>query len=467
MFLEKITRITRTLAFHLTLWYTMIFIVSSFGALALLYLSISNAIETNMDEHLLAEHKEVLALSQMQGMDMIKSLLYAETESEGVEKVFCRLVDLRGKELFSTNMSPWENIGVGRNALNQLANGVDHVFETLSVPGRVYEVRIIYGHVAPGMILQMGKSFEDDIKFLGLLRRVCLIVMVPLIFFSAFIGWFMARHALMGVHELTETALEISKGALDKRVRVKGGGYEIKRLASVFNLMLEHINTLLRSMRYVTENIAHDLKTPITRIRGVAELHLNASGTTDGSFDFAADTVEECDYLLHMINTMLDISEIEAGVSKIDKKKINMTEIIQKAVELFRPLAEEKGINLITKVPDNAVMYGVLNSLQRMIVNLLENAIKYTPPEGTVTISFNNDDKNRAVLSIQDTGTGISDDDIPHIFERLYRCDTSRSQPGFGLGLSLAKAIALAHGGDIAASSQIDKGSTFTVILPQ
>ena len=291
--------------------------------------------------------------------------------------------------------------------------------------------------------------------------------MVPLIFFSAFIGWFMARHALMGVHELTETALEISKGALDKRVRVKGGGYEIKRLASVFNLMLEHIKTLLKSMRDVTDNIAHDLKTPVTRIRGIAESHLGTGGTADGSFDFAADTVEECDYLLQMINTMLDISEIEAGVHKIDKKKINMTEIIQKAVELFRPLAAEKGVTIIAKVPDSAVMYGVLNSLQRMIVNLLENAVKYTPPEGTVTISFNNDDKNRAVLSIQDTGIGISDDDIPHIFKRLYRCDTSRSQPGFGLGLSLAMAIARAHGGDIAASSQIGKGSTFTVTLPQ
>ena len=144
-----------------------------------------------------------------------------------------------------------------------------------------------------------------------------------------------------------------------------------------------------------------------------------------------------------------------------------MAEVIQKAVELFRPLAAEKGVTIIVKGTDSAVMYGVLNSLQRMIVNLLENAIKYTPSEGTVTIFFNNDDKNRAVISVQDTGIGISDDDMPHIFKRLYRCDTSRSTPGFGLGLSLALAIACAHGGNIIASSQTGKGSTFKITLPQ
>lgn len=467
MFLKKITDLRHTLAFRLTLWYTMIFIISSLGAFVLLYLSISTIIDKNMDERLLGELKEMVSLSEMQGMDGIKSLSYAETESEGVENVFCRLVDLSGKELFSTNMSSWGEIGVGRNALNQLANGADHVFETLSLPGRAYDVRIMYGRVAPDQILQMGESVEDDVKFLGLLRRICLMVMGPLVFLSAFIGWFMARHALMGVQEVTETALEISQGALEKRVRVKGGGYEIQRLASVFNLMLEHINTLLKAMREVTDNIGHDLKTPITRIRGIAESHLSAGESTDGSSDFAADTVEECDNLLQMINTMLDITEIEAGVTQLDKNNINMAEEIQKAVELFRPLATEKGVTLIAKVPDSAVVFGVLNSLQRMIVNLLENAIKYTPPEGTVTISFNNDDKNRAVISIQDTGIGISDDDMPHIFKRLYRCDMSRSQPGFGLGLSLAIAIARAHGGNIIASSQIGKGSTFTVDLPR
>ena len=467
MFLKKIAKITHTLAFHLTLWYTMIFIFSSFGAFFLLYLSISTAIDNDMDEHLLEEVKEAASLGAMQGMDGIKSLSYVEAESEGVENMFYRILDLNGKELFSTNMSSWGDMGVGRNALNQLANGADHVFETLSLPGRAYDVRIIYGHVTPDKILQLGESFKEGIIFLELLRRICLLVMAPLIFFSAFIGWFMARHALKGVQEVTETALAISQGALEKRVQVKSGGYEIKRLASVFNVMLEHINTLLKAMGEVTDNIAHDLKTPITRIRGIAESHLSVGGTTDGSFDFAADTVEECDYLLQMINTMLDITEIEAGVTKLDKNKINMAEIIQKAVELFQPLAAEKDVTIIAKVPDNPVVFGVLNGLQRMIVNLLENAIKYTPPEGTVTISFNNDDKNRAVISIQDTGIGISDDDMPHIFKRLYRCDTSRSQPGFGLGLSLAIAIARAHGGNIIASSQIGKGSTFEVILPR
>jgi signal transduction histidine kinase len=466
MFLKKINKITNTLAFRLTLWYTIIFVLSSFAVFLLLYLSISTAIHNDMDDHLLEEIKEAASFETMQGMDWVKSLSYAEIESEGAENIFYRILDLNGEELFSTNMSSWRDVGVGKSALKQLRKGTNHVFETLSLPGRVYDVRIIYGHLTSEMILQIGKSFEEDMKFLGLFRRIGLIVIGPLIFLSAFIGWFMARHALTGVQEVTETALEISQGALEKRVQVKSGGYEIKRLVSVFNVMLEHINSLLKAMSEVTDNIAHDLKTPITRIRGIAESHLSAGGAADGAINFAADTVEECDSLLQMINTMLDITEIEAGISKIDKNQINIAVMIQKAVELFQPLAAEKGINIIVKGPDNIVIHGESDSLDRMIVNLLENAIKYTPPKGKVNISFDYDDKNRAVISFQDTGIGISDDDIPHLFKRLFRCDTSRSTPGFGLGLSLALAIVRAHEGDIIVSSQIGKGSTFKVVLP-
>jgi len=118
-------------------------------------------------------------------------------------------------------------------------------------------------------------------------------------------------------------------------------------------------------------------------------------------------------------------------------------------------------------MPDSALVFGAALSLQRMFVNLLENAVKYTPSGGTVTVSTNNGEKDRVVIAIRDTGTRISDEDLPYVFKRLYRCDTSRSQTGFGLGFSLAMAVARAHGGDITASSKPGKGSTFTITLPR
>ena len=466
MFLKKIFDIRHTLAFRLTLWHTLIFVISSFGAFVIFYFTVSSVIQRNMDAHLLAELGEYSTLLSLKGAQGIEAELSVEAESEGIGKLFMRICDPKGKELFSTNRSLWENVGIGRKALNQLINGADHVFETLSIPGKLYDARIIYGHIAQEKILQMGVSYEDDNNFLEMLRRVFSIVVGPLVVFSAFAGWFMARRALTGVEKVTETALGISKGDFERRVQVVAGGKEIKRLATVFNMMLDRITALINGMKEVTDNIAHDLKTPITRIRGIAESHLSTGKTNDWSLDFAAETIEGCDYLLQMINTMLYISEIEAGVNKLEKSEIDMAGVIENAVELFRPLAAEKGVNIISKVPDSAVVFGELLSLQRMIVNLLENAVKYTPPEGAVVISFN-DKKDWNVISIRDTGVGISKDDLPHIFKRLYRCDSSRSQPGFGLGLSLALAIARAHGGDITAASRPGKGSAFTIALPR
>jgi signal transduction histidine kinase len=419
-----------------------------------------------MDEHLFEELQEYTSLSRLRGGQGIETELNVEAESEGVGKLFIRMTDQRGKEIFTTDMSSWEEVGISRKALDRLSNGADYVYETMSIPDKPYDVRIIYGHIEPKKILQIGMSYEDDIKFLKVLQRTFIIIMGPLIFFSAFFGWFMAWRALKGVEEVTDTALEISKGDFERRVKVGAGGKEIERLAKLFNIMLDRITYLMNGMKEVTDNIAHDLKTPITRIRGNAEMYLNKSKKEDGTMDFAADTMEECDYLLQMINTMLDISEAEAGVTNLKKTEINITDVIQNAVELYRPSAEKNGVAIITEVPDKTIVHGDLQSLKRMIVNLLDNAVKYTPAEGTVTVSLS-DDEDQVVISVKDTGIGISEDDLPHIFKRLYRCDTSRSQPGFGLGLSLALAIARAHAGEIAALSQRGKGSTFTVTLPR
>jgi len=467
MSLKKIADIRRTLAFRLTLWYTMIFIISSLAVFIISYSFISADLQIRADQELVSEIDEFSSISKQKGIEGIKALVIAEAESEGIDKAFYRIADLKGKTLLSSNMSPWHHVGIGRNPLSQLTNGADHVFETLSIPGRRYDVRIVYGRMGPDYILQVGKSLEGDVQFLKLLRRIFSVLVGPLVLFSAFVGWLMARRALGGVEKVTETALEISKGAFEKRVVVRGWGHEIERLGTVFNIMLDRIHTLIKSLREVTDNIAHDMKTPITRIRTMAESHLAGDPSGNGLVDLAADTVEECDTLLQMINIMLDISETEAGVIELKKTEINMTEVIQKAIELFRLSAAEKGVHVVSEVPESAVVSGDLHSLQRMIVNLLENAVKYTQSGGTVTVSINSREKDHMVITVKDTGIGISDEDLPHIFERLYRCDTSRSEPGFGLGLSLAMAIARAHGGNITASSRPGKGSLFTVTLPQ
>jgi signal transduction histidine kinase len=219
-------------------------------------------------------------------------------------------------------------------------------------------------------------------------------------------------------------------------------------------------------MREMTDNLAHDLRSPVARIRAAAEMALANGGEKMQWEALASDTTEECDRLLEMINTTLDIAEAESGAAKLRSSEVDLVDIVADACELFQTVAEDKKIELITELPEHCSLQGDLQRLQRVVANILDNALKYTPAGGRVTISLS-DDGPRVRLLITDTGVGISPEELPRIFQRFYRCDWSRSEYGNGLGLSLAMAFVRAHGGDITARSSPGEGSTFTVVFPR
>ena len=320
--------------------------------------------------------------------------------------------------------------------------------------------------IRPTIILQVGEARESYSRFLDAFKGIFIATMTLLIVLATGVGWFMARRAVSGVEAVTRTAQKISGGTIEERVPVKARGDEIDQLATTFNQMLDRIQTLLTEIKEMSENIAHDLRSPITRIRGIAEVTLTTGKSLNEYESMAASIIEECDRLLDMINTMLIISKTESGVDKLSLEEIDLTGLVRQACELFRPTAEDKRVALSCNVPDKSHLVGDIRMVQRMLSNLLDNAIKYTGSGGSVNVSVSESD-NRVGLSVNDTGSGISPGDLPRIFERFYRCDQSRSQAGIGLGLSLARAIARAHGGDITATSTPNQGSTFTVTLPK
>ena len=181
----------------------------------------------------------------------------------------------------------------------------------------------------------------------------------------------------------------------------------------------------------------------------------------------AASTIEDCDRLLDMINTMLLISKTEAGVEMPAGDEVEVESLIRKACELFDPIAEDKHVSLSYNAAEKILVSGNARMLQRMLANILDNAVKYSPPGGKIEVSLTGPKNHNLTISIKDTGVGISGTDLNRIFERFYRCDQSRSQAGTGLGLSLARAIARAHGGDITVTSTVNQGSTFNITLPK
>ncbi|MGD2098896.1 MAG: ATP-binding protein, partial [Desulfobacterales bacterium] len=259
----------------------------------------------------------------------------------------------------------------------------------------------------------------------------------------------------------------ISEGSLNERVPVKKNQDEIDQLAITFNRMLDRIQTLVTGIREMSDNIAHDLKSPITRIRGLSEVSMTTDASEKEYENLAASTIEECDRLLDMINTMLVISKTEAGVNRLDAVEMDIGAAVRDACDLFQAPAEDKDIRLTCDADGHFNIFGDQRLIQRMIANLLDNAIKYTPADGRIDVTVHAADEHAAVITVKDTGIGISKKELFRIFERFYRCDPSRSETGIGLGLSFARAIARAHGGDVTVRSELGMGSTFTITLPK
>jgi len=464
---KKLRSFWNTLAFRLTLWYAGIFTISSCIAFLLFYMLITSVIRERTDQELLSQAGQFSTILEARGLEAVQSFAFLEAQAAGVKKVFFRLLYPTGHAFSSSNMSYWEDIGIRKTVIERLLQGNSHVFDTVILRDRRDKVRILYALIGPGIILQVGQSMENHSRIIEAFQRIFVASMALLIGLAAGVGWFMARRAVSGVETITRTAQGISGGTLEKRVPVKTKGDEIDQLAMTFNQMLDRIQTLVTEIKEMSDNIAHDLKSPLTRIRGIAEVTLT-HGKFMGEYEsMAASTIEECDRLLDMINTMLMISKTESGVDTLSREKIDLEGLVREACALFEPTAEDKGVTLSYDVPHKSHLVGDNRMIQRMLSNLLDNAIKYTPSGGAVTVSVSENDERNVVIAVKDTGIGISPDDLPRIFERFYRCDESRSKPGIGLGLSLARAIARAHGGDITVASRLNEGSTFAVTLPK
>jgi len=458
-------RFPSTLAFRLTFWYTLVVI-----ALITLFFNASNfslkkKFDQNMESDLLEGIVEFQILYQNEGLDGVKREIEREMKLDGEKKIFFKLYNKNGINIYSSDLTPWQFLPENLHIIKQVLSTKKFIFQTINIQGTEYKAKTIYDLIDPDLLLYTGESTEDIQDIMTLLSSVFVSMFLIAIPVAFFIGWLMAGHAVKGIKEVSRIASEIEKGKLDRRVSVSAQGDEITQLVDTFNAMLDRIRVLIFEMSEMTDNIAHDLRSPLARIRVISELALSNDNTPKEFKSAASDTIEECDRLLQMINSTLDVAEAEADVFQIAKQRVNISQLVEDACELFEALAEQKCIKLVCHLEDSCYIDGHIHNLQRMLANLLDNAIKYTLADGQVDIVLACSRQNIEIM-IMDTGTGIPENDQARVFDRFFRCDQSRTHDGCGLGLSFSRAVARSHGGDINLSSRLEKGSCFTIKLP-
>jgi signal transduction histidine kinase len=280
-------------------------------------------------------------------------------------------------------------------------------------------------------------------------------------------GGFLTFRAMRPVRQLIQTVRKILEtGDTSSRVPARSGRGELDELVGLFNRMLDKNDSLIQAMHESLDNVAHDLRTPMTRLRGTAEMALQKNQDSGPLQEALADCMEESDRVLTMLNTLMDVAEAETGTMRLNKTDVSVPEIVHSVVDLYEIIAEDRQMTIHTRLPDELLIHADRNRIQQITANLLDNAIKYSRPGGSIEISAH-EDGPFAVIVVTDQGIGIAPEEINQIWDRLYRGDRSRTKRGLGLGLSLVRAIVEAHGGKVKVESRLDAGSTFSVMLPK
>jgi signal transduction histidine kinase len=462
MSFERLSRATRTVGFRLTVWSSSFFVVGSLALFGLAYVVVSSSLRERDDDAIRQESTELAAQYGVGGVPMLAQHLEHEERLGTDEPFLVRIVAPDGAVLFLGTPERWSEFELDH--LGSAATRLDLEWISLRARRTDKVVDVKSTRMPDGALLQVGKTTEDRAAIMQRFRAAAAGITIAVLALGIGGGLLLAVWALRPLRQIIDTVRAIDAGAMSARVPRRQTGDELDELGGLFNSMLDRIATLIAGMRGSLDTVAHDLRTPVTRLRGVAELALR-SDQRETLQQALADCIEESDQLLTMLNTLMDISEAETGTLKLALEPVNVSTIVEAAVDLYRHVAEDKQIVVSTASDPELRLMADRSRLRQVLANLLDNAIKYTPAGGHVDVEATRQ-QNLAVISVRDTGIGVMAHEMPRIWDRLYRGAHGRAERGLGLGLSLVRAIVMAHGGRVDVATASGGGAVFTIQLP-
>ena len=315
--------------------------------------------------------------------------------------------------------------------------------------------------------LQVGRT-EDDVNETLRVLLIIITIAYPLTLVVASAGGvFLAGRALKPIGDLTSVARQITAEDLSKRLDMKLPDDEVGRLAQTFNDMIARLDEAFRRQRQFTADASHELRTPLTAIKGQTEVALQRDRDPQDYREVLGAVNNEVDRMIRLVGSLLTLARADSGQVPIARERIDLAELVNDAAEQMRSSATAKNIALDVQAGPPIPFLGDEDLLLQLLLNLLDNAVKYTPAGGSITAAWAVEG-GAAIIRVTDTGPGISAENLPRIFDRFYRVDQSRNQAsgGSGLGLSISRWIAEAHGGTLTVESAPGRGSTFTARVP-
>jgi signal transduction histidine kinase len=439
-----LAKLVRTTAFRLSITYLALSAAAAALVIGYIYWNTTVLLSRQLEQSIVSEMNNLSTHYRRGGLDRLTRIVIARSRTPGDRLYF--VSDPKGERLAGNLESVKPDLlnAAGRIEFFYSRQGQDHE-----------ENRLAYANVvrlAGDYRLIVGRDIEDRREFAAVVRTALGWGLIALVLIWLTGGVLVSRNLLKRIDAVTETSRRIMAGDLTGRLPVAGTGDELDRLADSLNLMLARIEQLMIGMREVSDNIAHDLKTPLSRLRNRVETALREKGDAEAYRETLEQTIEEADDLIKTFNALLSIARLEAGAAGENMRDLDLAALTRDTVELYEPLAEERGFKLEAERIEPVHIHGERQLIGQALANLIDNAIKYGGDSGGANVTPDirvsaYRANGSAAIEVSDSGAGIPEDQRAHVVKRFVRLEASRSEPGSGLGLSLVAAVARLHGG--------------------